>query len=263
MKVKEVYFGFAKELLDKGIATTEDSYGADNLYDLTIQYTNDVEFYVNLAKSCSGKVLDIGCGTGRMLRPLLEAGVDSVGLDYSPHMLSLAREKLNAYGFHPLLVQGDMRDFRLDSSFDLIMIPYYSMIYMLSDEDRVKVFSSVYQHLAAEGTFAFDFDASVNKIEESFPWVGLQGIHPLTGDVLISVVQQKGLSADLRIINQINYCYGDNSRITVKHSVESSCRADQIKQLLESVGFTSIRMYANYDLMPYQQGDECVVIVKK
>src|SRR5690554_5357898 len=95
------YFGFARELLEKGLAVEADIYELNDLYDLTIQHQDDVQFYVDLAKTNGGKVLDIGCGTGRVTLPLLKAGIDVVGLDNSAAMLKIARDKLSGYGFHP------------------------------------------------------------------------------------------------------------------------------------------------------------------
>ena len=64
----EYYFGFAKELLDKGLAETAAPYGKDNLYDLTIQFDDDLDFYLSLAEK-KHRVLDLACGTGRLLLP--------------------------------------------------------------------------------------------------------------------------------------------------------------------------------------------------
>ena len=70
-----------------------------DLYDLVPGYASrrDLEFYLELCRSARGKVLELGCGTGRVLIPAAAEGVDIVGLDLSPHMLARCREKLAAY----------------------------------------------------------------------------------------------------------------------------------------------------------------------
>ena len=50
--------------------------------------TEDVDFYVKVAKRSGGPVLEIGCGTGRVSLPIAEAGIDIVGVDFSPAMLA-------------------------------------------------------------------------------------------------------------------------------------------------------------------------------
>src|SRR5207302_10604119 len=86
------------------------------LYD-AFPFEADLPLYLELAAAEGGRVLELACGTGRVLVPLAEAGNRVVGLDASPHMLALAREKLAAAGSavatRARLVQGDMRCFRL------------------------------------------------------------------------------------------------------------------------------------------------------
>ncbi|NLM25222.1 MAG: class I SAM-dependent methyltransferase [Firmicutes bacterium] len=259
----EQFFGFAKELLDKGIATVEEIYGENNLYDFSIQFTDDLDFYLELASTIPGKILDIGCGTGRLLIPLLEQGREVVGLDYSADMLKIARDKCEAYGYSPALIQGDMREFSLNEQFNLIMIPYHSLIYMTTEQDRLAVFQRVYEHLQPGGIFAFDFDTRVVKIGVSFPWIGFQGIHPFTNEVILQVVQEKGLTTNLRLLNQVNYRFGKDPKVTVESSLEATISAEHVQSLLEQVGFQVEAMYGNYQKEAYQNHSECIVVARK
>src|SRR5919205_1838372 len=67
------------------------------LYD-AFPFAADLPFYLELAAASGGRVLEVACGSGRVLVPLARAGNRVVGLDASPHMLALAREKLSAAG---------------------------------------------------------------------------------------------------------------------------------------------------------------------
>jgi ubiquinone/menaquinone biosynthesis C-methylase UbiE len=60
-----------------------------DLYDWVIPYRerSDVAFFVDAARNAGGPVLEIGCGTGRVLIPVARADTKVVGLDLSPHML--------------------------------------------------------------------------------------------------------------------------------------------------------------------------------
>src|SRR5581483_11726966 len=81
------------------------------LYDL-FPFEGDLPLYQGLAAAQGGRVLEIACGSGRVLVPLVRAGKRVVGLDASPHMLALTRQKLEAAGpevaARARLVQGDM-----------------------------------------------------------------------------------------------------------------------------------------------------------
>src|SRR5687767_7456823 len=84
------------------------------LYDLIVgDLSYCVDFYVDLARKAQGPVLEIACGTGRILLPCLQAGVDIDGLDYYAPMLETLRKKAAALQLSPRLYQADMGDFRL------------------------------------------------------------------------------------------------------------------------------------------------------
>src|SRR5512135_3400883 len=79
-------------------------YDLPELYDQIFEgFDFDIPFWRATSSAAGGPVLDLGCGTGRVLMPLLEAGVDADGVDLYEPMLERARAKAEAGGFHPLL----------------------------------------------------------------------------------------------------------------------------------------------------------------
>ena len=91
-----------------------------------------LDFYVALAREANGPVLDIACGTGRILLPCLQAGVDIEGLDLFEPMLKTLRAKAAALGLSPRLHQADMCDFSLPRRYSLIMIPFNAFIHNMT-----------------------------------------------------------------------------------------------------------------------------------
>ena len=77
-------------------------------YDYVAPYRErqDVAFFVQMARDSGGPVLEIGCGTGRVLIPTAQAATEIVGLDASPAMLARCREKLSR---EPQAVQSSTR----------------------------------------------------------------------------------------------------------------------------------------------------------
>ena len=123
----------------------------------------DVDFYVDEAKRAGGPVLEIGCGTGRILVPIADAGVAVAGLDFSEPMLAKAREKREGLDLH----QGDMRDFDLGRTFKLVTIPFRALSHIDRAEDHIAVFRNVRRHLDADGRFIFDvFHPSYKHLAE-------------------------------------------------------------------------------------------------
>lgn len=260
------FFGFAQELLAKKRATMGETYAHAELYDLVNQLGEDTQFYVDFAKKQGGRVLDLACGSGRLLPALLAAGLEVTALDLSPEMIARAEAKLGPDASQVELLVEDMRSFSFFHRFNSIIIPYCSLIYLHSDADRLAVFRNCYNHLVQDGYLVFDFLAGEVELGEGWPSLALQGIHPLTDEVLLSVVQIKGLAPDLRLLNQINYIVPKEPnppKITVFSSKEAVVNPERIVDLLRQVGFSVEGVYANHTLQPYQGGEECLIISRK
>ncbi len=260
----EQFFGYARELLEQGRAVVAEPYGEESLYDLLNQFEHDVPFYLNLAHQADGPVLEIGCGSGRVLRHLAAAGVEAVGLDASAYMLQKAGERLKGFG-NVQLVQGDMRTFSLPQKFDLIIMPYCTLIYTRNDNERRTVFERCFAHLNPGGILAFDFIAGEVELGEGLPYLALQGTHPLTGEILIHTVQEKGLAPDLRLLNQVSFSIPEEApaKIRVHASLEAVCRSERIGELLQDAGFSLRGFYADHTLAPYDGGDSCLVVAER
>lgn len=143
------------------------------LYDYVQPYAarKDVEFYTNMARESGGPVLEIGCGTGRVLLPIARAGAEITGLDLSAKMLGVCREKLarepaDVRG-RVKLVQSDMRVFDLGRTFKLITIPFRPFQHLISVEDQLACLACVNKHLAPGGRFILDiFNPSLKALTD-------------------------------------------------------------------------------------------------
>lgn len=129
----------------------------------------DVAFYVAEAVASGSPVLELGCGTGRILIPVAQAGLDVVGLDASADMLAIARGKLAARSadvqHRARLVHGDMRDFELGQRFSLVTIPYRAFLHNLSVDDQLRTLARVRRHLGEDGRLILNvFDPTVRLL---------------------------------------------------------------------------------------------------
>ncbi len=135
-----------------------------DIYDLEYQWkTDDVDFWVGLANEhagSAGTVMELGCGTGRVLMPVAENGMNIVGVDESPWMIAKAKEKYDRLTgevqAHIGLLEGDMRNLHLEQKFNLIYIPFNTFQILKTVEDQLAVFNTVRQYLAPGGVFAFE-----------------------------------------------------------------------------------------------------------
>lgn len=120
----------------------------------------DLSFYVDLAKKSRGPVLEIGCGTGRVLLPVARAGIRIQGVDNSRLMLGVLRKHLSAetrdVRARVKLHSGDMRKFRLGRKFPLVIIPFRPMQHMYTLDDQLAALKTAAAHLGKGGRLAFD-----------------------------------------------------------------------------------------------------------
>jgi SAM-dependent methyltransferase len=119
--------------------------------------TEDVAFYVDLAREAEGAIVELAVGNGRVGIPVArETGRKVIGIDLSPAMLAQARERAKAEGVHLELRQGDMRDLELDEPAGLIYSPGRSLLHLPSWSDRRRVFERIAASLQPGGRFAWN-----------------------------------------------------------------------------------------------------------
>lgn len=116
----------------------------------------DVEFYLGLARQAPGPVLEVACGTGRVLVPLLEAGVDADGLDLYPSMLQVLQKKTRGAERKPDLHLADMRSFSLPRRYRWIFIPFNGFLHNLTTEDQLSTLRTCRSHLVTGGTLVME-----------------------------------------------------------------------------------------------------------
>lgn len=118
--------------------------------------TEDIPFYVELALAARGRVLEVGVGSGRIAVPVALAGVPVVGVDSSPVMLDLARERAAPHGIELELVRADMRHLPGLGSFALVLVPFRAFLHLRDDAERLGVLRALFQRLEPGGVLAFD-----------------------------------------------------------------------------------------------------------
>ncbi len=127
-------------------------------YDLYVgDFNADLPFYRSLCTP-EHNILEIGCGTGRVLRALLEKGCHVTGVDISAGMLRVAEAKLSAYLESEKLVlkNHDFRHAPLQMQYDRILVTFFTFNYLLSTSEQQQFLHNVRQSLAANGVAIID-----------------------------------------------------------------------------------------------------------
>jgi SAM-dependent methyltransferase len=138
----------------------------------------DLPFYLELAQKSSGPILEIACGTGRVLIPIARRGIEIHGVDNSRPMLEILKRNLRKESAQVRekvsLHEGDMREFRVDKQFPLVIIPFRPMQHMHTVGDQLRALKTAASHLTADGILAFDvfypkFEMINSKMGEEVP----------------------------------------------------------------------------------------------
>jgi len=121
-------------------------------------FQDDLLLYRGFAERTGGPLLELACGTGRLLVPLAQAGCEITGVDISPALLAVARRKIEAAGLQQrvTLVEADMRDFRLSRHFRLAFVAINSFMHLLTTEDQLQALRCWREHLAPDGLLILD-----------------------------------------------------------------------------------------------------------
>jgi SAM-dependent methyltransferase len=158
---------------DRAGGYTEYGFTAE-FYDHVAPYRErtDVAFFVEMAQAAGGPVLEVGCGTGRVLIPIARAGIGITGLDLSPSMLAVCRHNLAQEPAETQarvrLVEGDMRGFDLAQQFALVTLPFRPFQHLETVADQIACLTSIYRHLAPDGRLVLDlFNPAIPLLADS------------------------------------------------------------------------------------------------
>jgi SAM-dependent methyltransferase len=228
-------------------------------------HPEDLAFWLELARQQSGPILELGCGTGRVLLPLLEAGFRAYGLDNDLEMLRYLRHSLPpGQQIEPPLFLADMAHFRLALQLPLILLPCNTLS-TLAPAERLSTLACVRAHLTPGGLFAASLPnplilaemprRGAEEIEETF-------LHPVSGDpVQVSSAWRRNAKHFT-----VTWHYdrllpaGQVERLTAQamHSLESP---ETYFAALEEAGLHTAAVYGDFDRSPFTSDSPYLILI--
>ena len=255
---------------------------AADLYDSTFGRAEldgergDVAFYVEEARQTASPVLDLACGTGRVLIPIAHAGVPVVGVDSSPAMLSAARKKVarlpEATRQRVELIEGDMRSFCLGRRFDLVIIPFRSFLHLMTPADQRQALGRIREHLADGGRLVFNiFDPRLEMIASHLGQPAAlekesEFTHPETGRQVVEWVRRRFDAASQTIDEERVLEEVQDGQVVSRTHAPISLRwvyRYEMEHLLELSGFAVEALYGGFDRGPFRHGGEQVWVARR
>jgi SAM-dependent methyltransferase len=133
-------------------------------------YDDDLGLILEMAEDADGPVVELGCGTGRVLLPLADAGLEATGVDISPALLAVARARLAATGLAAriTLVEGDVRDPGLpEQAFALAICTSNTLMHLTDAVDQELTLRAAWRLLRPGGRLMLDlFNPDIARLLE-------------------------------------------------------------------------------------------------
>jgi SAM-dependent methyltransferase len=233
-------------------------YIAPVLYDVQYSaYREDLPFWVELARAAGGPALEVGCGTGRVHLPLLQAGVDTDGLDLLPAMLDELRRKAAVLGLAPRVHEADMRNFTLPRRYTLIVIPFRAFLHNLTTADQIATLRACRQHLETGGRLVVDlfYPSFARLIEPDGEWrLEREFPHPESGRPM-SVVSRRAsdrVNQTMRVEMELRE-HDERGAVLAAHPQSFALRwiyKPEMELLLQVAGFARWEVAGGFDGRP-------------
>lgn len=223
------------------------------------QFDEDLDLYLDFAKSCMGPLLELACGSGRLLLPLAREGYELSGVDTSADMLSLARQRLQDAGVASRckLVQQDICALHLEQQFCMAFIALGSFAHISTRKRQQQALAAVHAHLTPGAIFILDIaNADARYMEHMSGQLLHQGTwQHQDGSILTHFVSPasstKRHSLELTHFYD-RYTQGEQVLRTVMKTQLYLFERSEMELLLEQAGFIIKDVYGDYDLSPFQ-----------
>lgn len=251
-------------------AAPDDPYAAlPEFYDLEhAGFEDDVPLYLNVAEAVGDPVLELGCGTGRVLAPLAAAGFRVTGVDPSRPMLDAARASLAGSGLQASVSLHEGRMEACDAApggpFGLVLAPLGALMHAATPAAQRATLAACRRALDPRGQLVLDLlNPSPDNLRALDQGVILEGSWDLAGDRIDKFSSRRVRSAEQLIETELWYdrTGRDGSvRRTRSSFVMRYLHRAELEALLELCGFEEWEIYGGYDLEPFDDGSERLIV---
>jgi SAM-dependent methyltransferase len=231
-------------------------------------FDEDLTLYMNFAGLCGGPLLELACGSGRLLVPLAREGYELTGVDSSPSMLNLAREALEQAGVAARckLVQENMYSLHLGQQFRLAFIALGSFGHVCTRKEQRQTLATVRNHLTPRGKFILDIsNADVRYMEHLSGQLLHQGTWQRDDGAMLSHFVSPASSPSRHFLELTHFYEEHRQGEAVKRTVIRThlylFERNEVELLLEEAGFVITNVYGDYELNPFEHDSPRMIFI--
>lgn len=234
-------------------------------------YMEDLPALQAYAQRTDGPLLELGCGTGRLLIPLARAGYAVTGVDLSPEMLAIARAKQVAADLEErvALIEGDYATAPLGGPYRLAFCVMNTFLHLITIEDQVAALRHWRQHLAPRGLLVLDLfhpdHRQLAELDGRLVW-DKTWRDPASGATVMKFVTCTGDPA--RQILHVTMIYDETTpdgalrRTVGSYDIHTMGRYEA-ELLLERAGYVLEAVYGGWDLSPFEGNCDRLILVAR
>lgn len=238
----------------------------------TSDKSDDLVMYSQLAEQYEGDILDIGCGTGRVLLHLAQEGYNVYGIDNDRAMLDRLDQRLDIYPHlkeNVTYYEGDVLSYELDRKFSLVLLTYNALMHFQEQDSQIQLLNQLRKWVADDGLLVIDLpnagdvfgsqDTDSVIMERTF-------LEPESGHMIM--LQSVSYLDRMTQVLHVDWIYdeidGDGAvkRIIAPHRLRYYFHAE-ITLLLKVCGFEIDALYGDTDESPFEDGCERMIVYAK
>jgi ubiquinone/menaquinone biosynthesis C-methylase UbiE len=220
----------------------------------------NLSFYLDAYAAAEGPIVELGVGDGRIAVEAATQGRHVIGVDASPAMLALCRQRAQQAGVRDniTLLEADFREFELEEPAGLISLPYHSIGHLLTLDDKRQALRQVFTQVRPGGRFIFDDFLMTPALKRHMRQVQLRAAYrsPAGTEVLLwvtSLLDEPSQSVTVVTWEDELTVDGLLDRRRYRRLSLSWLEPTQTRALLEDAGFDIDACYGDFQRTPFAQ----------
>lgn len=233
-------------------------------------FREDVDFYRQLAEVVGDPILELGCGTGRIVLPLAEAGWRVTGLDQSRPMLARAADRVGSAKVGNLVTLHEGSMFEADAApggpFGMVLFSLNGFMHLPTSHAQRRALEAALRALDPRGMLVIDvLNATPDYLHGLDGRVAADGQWALKSGETVQRFSARTVSVSEQTIDTTLWYDVVETRGDVKRQVSSFplryVTRSELELMLELVGFVEWQVYGSYDLDPFTDASERLIVM--